>query len=329
MAMKTTSWSDIDSNNNNRQKSKRVSDLVEVYDKKNYSNKWQAIRLVGPITSNCMHTVKCQGKDPTKPILFFSDCLNYNRETGDFEDNNCPYCQVGVPKSIKFYQNAIIRELENNPPANKGERTPFEKEVRELGDNKFYVKENKETSSWTPVRMVELPKSLAGKLHNIEVLNFYKDPETGERHSASPSDLRYGVDLFITYKPDSNDPKEKYDIQRDADSGKTPITKEMRKEYLFWDLELPEIDEKLVRENFKRNALKLLNADNKEELAKVQASLQADTPKTSTPKPIKTVDLDDDLDDITPAQSAMSEDVEIKAPKASVSTMDMDEFEDL
>ena len=322
------SWSKIDEYNNDRPK--RVSDLVEVYDKKDYENVWKSVRFLGPIWSNCSHTVKTQGREG-KQNFFYVDCLNYNRETGQIEENGCPYCRVGVPTTIRYYQNAIIRELEEKQPVDKGDRTDFEKQVKELGGRKFFIKENKSTTSWTPVRIIQLSKSIVGKLKTIESLNYYKNEE-GERVTAPLSDLQYGVDLFIKYVPNATKPVDKYEVQRDSDSGKTPITKDMRKEYLLWDLELPTPDRQKTFADFKRNVPKLVNASRDVELQKIKEELQVTEDKPAKqPKPIKTVDLDeeDDLDnDVTPVQQALTEDVHLESNSKS-SLDDMDEFEDL
>jgi len=339
------SWTTVDEKSQksyDNDKTPRITDLYDFYSKDNYTDKYKTIRLVGPIYTNHFHMVKIRVKakdDPSKTIerVFYAPCLNYIAKQDVVDTSkNCPYCAVGLKPTIRFYQNAIIRELEENPPVDKGTRTAAEKELKVLGDKKFYCKESKTSSAWTPVRMIEIPKALTSKLRSIEEFNKYKDEETGERKSASPSDLKYGVDLFIKYCPNKA-AGEMYDIQRDVDSGKTPVTNEMRKEYLFWDFKIPEYDEESVRRNFIRNAANLIVPDEYQSiLDKIVAEhTTTSEKKEKQSKPIESVSIDDDddLDDIepTPSQTAFGDedldDVEIES--SSSQSYSDDEFEDL
>ena len=340
--MISQSWAELDAKNqktyNNAPRRPRPSELVEVYGKENFSNSWKRIRLYGPIKVDANHIVKgkIKKKDRTvKDVFFYVPCLNYNRETGEKEDHDCPYCKYVNNMQIRYYQNAIIRDLEENVPSDIGERTDKEKQLTTIDGFKCYVKESKESSAWTPVRIIEIPTSVATKLKGIQELNRYKD-ENGEVQTASPSDLKYGVDLLIKYD-DKAAAQQKYDVQRDPDSGKTPITNEIRKHYLMWDLEIPQVDAEAVKKEFPKNAKIVIPDDYHkeklqeylEELEKEEKSKKESKPKTE----VKSVTLDDDdLDDISPAQEAMSDDTDDVRfeSKAKPSSNDYDdEFEDL
>lgn len=336
--MSDVSWAVIDSKQNKYDNDKpiKIQDLVGFYDKSNFTRQYKRIRFFGPVVGRTTHIVKCSTankQDPSKmrSYMYSVDCINYNPETGEFEDNGCPYCNCGIPKQTRFYQNAIIRELEENAPelGKRGERTPYEQEVRLLGDKKFYLKENVNTSAWTPVRIVEIPRSLISSLKEAEELNFYKDPETGERKQASIADLKYGIDIYIKFDDTAKEMSKYYTAQRVPDIGKTPITNEMRKEYLVWKLVFPKLDKDKVIKDFNRSVERITNANDKETWQKIVDSLKPASTTTKEAKPIATVTLDDedmmDTNEITPAQQAM-EDVSFEA-KAPVNLDD--EFEDL
>lgn len=352
--MKSDSWAviaDKQKNYGDKPKRPRVSELVDVYDKKEYSKEYKTIRLYGPIKTDANHIIKGKRKlkDGTlKDVIFAVPCLNYNRETGEMEDHDCPYCKYVNGPQIRFYQNAIIREYEDNPPLNRGERTESEKQLKTIDGFKCYVKENKNTPAWTPVRIVEIPKSLTGELKKIQDFNKYRDEEGNICH-ASPSDLKYGVDLFIRYDAETSEPSKKYILVRDPDSGKTPITPDIRKSYLMWDLQIPPLNEEEIRKDFNNNCkIALPDASHKEAhkeyLAELEAKGEEKPAKTNKPAmSVKQVGLDDDdLDDLTPAQQAMTESNDVafesKPSKASKSEyedlddssdLDEDEFEDL
>lgn len=348
--MKSDSWAAIAEKQKNYQdkpKRPRVSELVEVYDKKNYSEDYKAIRLFGPIKTDANHIIKGKVKckdGKIKDVIFQVPCLNYNRETGEMENHNCPYCAYVNKPQVRFYQNAIVREIEENPPLNRGERTESEKQIKSIDGFKCYVKESRNTPAWTPVRIIDIPKTLLGDLKKVQDFNKYKD-ENGTVQLASPSDLKYGVDLLIRYE-EKNEPSKKYSLVRDPDSGKTPITKEIRQNYLMWDLQIPEIDEEEIRKEFDRNCkIALPDSAHKEIHSEYLAELESKEKSVSKEKPkteVKTVGLDeDDLEDLTPAQQAMAESKDVsfeskpsRASKTEYEDLDDsndldDEFEDL
>ena len=344
MVSTESSWGEIDSKSSKQRESfTRMSDLVEVYDKNNYKNSQKRVRLLGPVVSQCWHTVQCErrkddnGNTPkgmSADFWFYVPCANYNPKTMQYEDHDCPFCKAKVPASIRYYTNAIIRDLEDTAPANKGIRTEEEKVAKFLGENKFFLKESKETQAFTPVRVLEIPRSLTSKLKNIESTNYYMD-ENGRRVNAKLCDLQYGVDLFFFYNPDK-EPANMYDVVRDVDSGKTPISKEYRRELLLWDItKTPEIDVEAVKSSFKNVAARILNAKEPSYLQsyKDEANASAKAEAKERASQIKVVTLDDE-DDL-PAAPVKSQPAAKPSPVtesqsiASISSDDDDMFEDL
>lgn len=346
MVTTESSWGEIDSKSSKQRESfVRMSDLVEVYDKNNYKNSQKRVRLLGPVVSQCWHSVQCErrkddsGNAPkgmSADFWFYVPCLNYNPHTMQYEDHDCPFCKAKVPSQIRYYTNAIIRDLEDTAPANKGVRTEEEKIAKFLGENKFYLKESKETPAFTPVRVLEIPRSMTSKLKNIESTNYYMD-ENGRRVNAKLCDLQYGVDLFFFYNPDK-EPANMYDVVRDVDSGKTPISKEYRRELLLWDItKTPEVDAEMVRNTFKNVAARIINAKEPSYLQsyKDEANASAKAEAKERASQIKVVTLDDE-DDIAPAAAPVKVGASAARPSvtesqsiASISSDDDDMFEDL
>lgn len=331
-----TNWNQVDeeaqkSSGYDNYKYPRVSDFVEIFDRKEYTNNYATIRLLGPVAQTHMHIIKSKTKDG-KEVMYYQPCCNFDPVTQAPVDNGCPYCEAGIPKTIKYYENAIIRKLESQgEPGNSKPRTAYENEVRVLGDMKCYMKENKTDGAWTPVRVVEIPKSLVQKLKNLENLNYYKD-ENGERKTTSLTDLKYGVDLLIRYSPDQKEPAQMYDVQRDYETTKTPISSEDRKKLLLWNIYcMPEVDVERIKSEFKRSCSRITNAKNPEYI-KSLLEVEAPQKKKEEQKPVKTVSLDDnEMTDIenepvrTPVQEMEPEDLD---PVTSSHVID-DEFEDL
>lgn len=340
--MISNTWKQISEKNQsfyNNKKPVKISDLCGFYGKENYTKEFKFIRLFGPIKSRAMHCVEgrtVDSKGVAKKFIYYVDCANYNDETGGFDDHDCPYCKYGFPLQVKFYQNAIIRELEENAPDNRGQRTEFEKTPQTIEGVKYFVKEDPDVKkgAWTPVRIVEIPKALATKLGNMEESNFIKDPETGKRISMPVTDLQYGIDLCIKYDPDAA-ANAKYALEKDMDSGRTPITKEIRREYLIWDLKFPKPKIEDIKADFKRSAEKLVGAKNEEEFEAYKVALQAEKLNRATEKvaearinsvTLSDDDMMDDLDD-TPVQQVMKE-MELSGEPENNQDSD-DEFEDL
>lgn len=335
----TSSWTDIEEKNKKygNSRSYRMSDFVQVFDKKNYTKKYATFRPVGPIMAVHTHLVKCERQitdaedKRSKEYMYGAPCIDYDPETGTMkETRNCPYCKIGIPTTVRFYQNAIIRDLEKNFTPNNEQRTASEKTPREVEGVKFFFKESKDSPLKTPIQVIEYPKSLSSKLKEIQDFNFYKDPETGERKNAVLSDINNGVDLLIAYYPDK-DVANKYSIMRDADAGKTPISKETRRDYALWDINTfyaEPINEETIIEDFKKSLSKITGAkeDLKEQYIR-DNNLKAEKSEKSKPQ-IKSVSLDDDDledDDMTPVQSVGAS----SNSSSKVSTINEDEFEDL
>jgi hypothetical protein len=89
-------------------------------------------------------------------------CLDWEAKEDDFVRKVCPYRRAGLHVQTNYISNAIIRSLQASRPRELPEHIASERERRhEFWFKKFRLLPWK---SWTPVRLVRVPPSLADKL---------------------------------------------------------------------------------------------------------------------------------------------------------------------
>lgn len=238
-------------------KSPRLEDLFEVlaWPKK---AKWVQIRLFGPIVSSAQHWFKFSNAEG-KEVNFPKDCLRWDSEEHGFDISKpCPYCDLAdkfggkVVRAGKFfYSNAIVRDLQEDTPS-KIKMTPEEKK------SGF---KNMESDSWTPVRVVKIPISLARKLKSLAELN--KAKIDGQLQVVDLSDYEHGCDVQVKYDAKVENPTDMYQVQKDE---RTPITED-EEGYLVFNIEEPLPKEELAsaKEEAKRIAKSLSDLESDEE----------------------------------------------------------------
>lgn len=185
------------------------------------------VRLIGPIMSAIYHWVEITKQDGSK-ASFPATCCGYDPDTEVTDESKCPGCQCRITQQKFYFQNAIIRDLQEVKPANAKSVADFpeeqKKQYREIGDR-----------SWSPVRVLKIPKSCATQLHDIVKLNRHKI--AGVTMAKDVADDDYGVDLFIKYDPDEV-PANMYGIQK---GDCTPLTAE-EKTYKLYNLDVVKSD---------------------------------------------------------------------------------------
>jgi len=296
-------------------------DALEWYKyKTSKEEEFNHIRLLGPINSVCQHRVEVTKKDGSK-TAFPMTCSGYNPETEEINEAKCPACKAGLPISKVYFQNAIIRQLQEEKPAKAKtiEDYPDEKNkpYRQVGDK-----------HWSPIRVVRIVSTVAGQLRNISKLNKHKiDAKIVQMDVSDPN---YGCDVYIKFEKEAA-PANKYDSQKgDA----TPLTAE-EQGYKLFNLDVVKTDPKrqekdLIRLGYlkstqataagssapKETALTIEDDDTLPPAPNEQdftmPELQQEPPKTPAPK--------DKLDSITPAQ------LQALAQKAGVHATDPEEI---
>lgn len=213
-------------------------------------------RLIGDqILSIKRHWIKIYAGKEKKIIKVPRYCLKHNPLNEDEpHDVHCPYCdlshggsETNATASYEFFylMNAIDREEQENEPAKKGSPTKSEAKTG------F---KDKNSKTWTPVKVARLPSSVAGRIQELKDMNKKKDKNTGKTKTYDLDHPKFGCDLMLRYKPKASG-TDKYSVDK---GDRTPITDE-EKEYLTYNLS-PEIltltgllSEKEAAEDFKRN----------------------------------------------------------------------------
>jgi len=185
------------------------------------------IRLLGPIMSACYHWVEVQKKDGNK-VNFPMTCSGYNPDTEETDESKCPGCRAKIDQQKFYFQNCIIRQLQEDKPAKAKDITDFptemKKKYREVGDE-----------SWTPIKVVRITTTCATQLRDIFKLNRHKIG--GVITPKDVSDPKYGLDVFVKYDPDQP-PISMYNIQK---GDPTPLNEE-ELGYKLFNLEVVKTD---------------------------------------------------------------------------------------
>ena len=204
------SWGDVNPSSGNDNKS-----YMDVIDLHKFDPEWSAIRLVGSVFPIRQHWIPVQTKGGKKN--FSRVCL----KTLD-PSAHCPYCEAGFKTSSIFLHNAIIRSIQEDKPENKKKlRIPEGQEFRKKGD-----------TFWSPVRVVQLPSTIASKIKSFTKINKVK-AKSGAIKCFDVNHPKYGTDLLISFDGDKAGTA-KWDVQKDV---RSPLTQE-EMDYLLYDLDL-------------------------------------------------------------------------------------------
>jgi hypothetical protein len=207
-------------------KAPRPDELVDVLPSN--PKEWQTLRYVGPLAAVGGHWLNLEKPNPKKKTkAFYKPCRAFNPETEERDSTvYCPYCEDEsgwIRNDLIYWQNAIVRSLEEDAPAKRGKLTEKEKETG------FKEKGSK---AWTPARASRLTPGTVRELKKLSKLNRQTDKKTGEKKSWPLTHKRYGMDVEMMYDPDEA-PAKKYSVQKGE---KTRLNEEQR-EYLLWDVE--------------------------------------------------------------------------------------------
>ena len=227
-------------------KAPRIDQIVELFQPK--PKKFYQIRLVGPMFSYAAHWFEINKKDGKGQAKFSKDCLAWNDEVEALDsDRSCPYCDLDPKRAqVHYYQNVIIRDLEEKAPKDNS----VSKAERKTGFK------DKDSDSWTPVRVLRLPPSAVQLLRDLAELN--KHGKKGEKTAHPVEDEQYGCDIMYKFDPDATG-SGKHQFQKGDHS---PITEE-EAEYLLWNIEnmVEPDDVKTAKDEAKRIKPRLVGAE--------------------------------------------------------------------
>ena len=240
-------------------KPKRLDELVDIFKLKDIP---LDIRLLperkGINMYMCygQHWIRYECKSGTKSeIRIPKICLNIT-QNGDYVENGCPYCAKlsrdnGAIPQIRYMCEVIDRNEQEKQPA----RMNISKQEESSG-----IKDP-DSSSWTPVKILVLPKTAWKLLCDLKEGNAYRFLETGTgkyvlyndenkkkypdcpviKHRFPVDHPKFGCDVSIAYRQNEKSFVNRYSIQMQKD--KSPITEE-ESNYLVYNLDF----NKLVKE---------------------------------------------------------------------------------
>lgn len=303
-------FGDTKPNVGGRRETVKVSDLVEMLDwpKK---GKPVTVRLVGPVVGRGIHKIKVRKKDGTE-VEIQKACLAYNPKTDEKDSTvKCPYCKLptDLAKFSKLYfVNAIVRELQEDKPGKlkRPTKTELDTGFKEI-----------DSDTWTPVRVVRVPSSLALRIKQLGEKNIVKS-KTGEKKHFDPMHEKFGFDIDITFDkslPAAN----MYSADRaESPSGeKYSALSEEESNYLLWDIDqlYPAEDFEEAKKEAKSLQDRWVGGDNEDE--------DDDEPKSRKKPLLKAKHVDDDEDD-----DIDLDDEEDNAPKSKKSKKPADDEDD-
>ena len=294
--------------------------LLDLFDFKSVEGKWVTFRLFGDIMSFGNYWIAGVNKQGVKK-RFPQACPSFNYLTGQRESGKYdPWWEVEqserngsednksetVQFTRSFFINAIVRSEQDNEPA-KIRKTPEEAE------SGF---KDKDSSSWTPVKVLRMPPSLLQKIQELKPLNSVKF-KNGSIKCFDVTHPIYGRDIQVKFD-DSASPANKYSIQ--LGMKRTPLTEE-EKEYLTYDLDalyyVPKEEE--VKRSFelwaKRSGYSKKVEDETEDNFDMDKSEEEDEAPAPAKKPVKKApikkvveddedDFDEDAEDEVPVKKS-------------------------
>lgn len=207
-----------------------------------------------PILPLKQHWIKIRAGKDKREIKVSRWCIAFDptNEKAPRKGVTCPYCALSQGEdgscqtSVRYYANAIVRDLQADMPR-AATKQKLSSEEKKTG----FIQMGSKT--WTPVRVIALPGSLAEKIQKLEKRNTHKDKKSKEKKAFPVTDARYGIDIAIAFD-NSKAGGDKYSVDRGEHS---PLTDE-EKEYLVWDLSASLVDklgtktQKEAEEDFKR-----------------------------------------------------------------------------
>ena len=171
----------------------RLEELIDLY---KIPKEWGQVRFLPEITSYYVFWITIKDKEGNKAKPFPKVCLDYNPKTEEFDKEICPYRKNQIGRGQKIYlANAIVREFQENEPRRIPKHSKKERKGKKDADDRRVYRKEKETESWTPVRVIRLPSSLVAGLRNLRALNKSK----GKVHDIT--DLKYGADVYLSHDP--------------------------------------------------------------------------------------------------------------------------------
>ncbi len=224
-------------------------------------DKFVTVRIISPVYMYAGYWVATKKKDGS-PAKFYMPSPSYDPDSQSFDTTKFdPFFEIskgekGVERDARMVQiqkygycNAIIMHEEARRP----ERIPRPTE-QELATG---FKE-KDSDSWTPVKVLRLSSTMMEQIQGIAQTNVVTNRNTGETKSMSIAHPKFGMTIRIKHSP-----KKPAASQYQILPGERMPLSERQLKYLTWDLsdlERPEPEDR-IRESYDRWAEKMGLAD--------------------------------------------------------------------
>ena len=213
-----------------RERGPRIDELVQLAEFPH--GKWVRIRLFGDTYPYGTHWVKTKKKDGGE-ATFPTPCLAFDGTTGRKDSTlDCPWCDH-TGKEIRFSTDYFVNGIMRGLKAPRDLTEPTDEEA-ESGLKQM------DSDTWTPIRAVRMPSSLARAVKELKSLNVHETESGSENFSVLHP--KFGCDILVKFNKDAT-PAQRYTVQL---SDKTPLTK-AEKAYLIWDLsdlqQVPSLEE--------------------------------------------------------------------------------------
>jgi hypothetical protein len=294
----------------------RVGDLVEMLE---LDENWKNIRIVGLPVVHRVHWFKLYSEKKNSIVSLMKPAAGVNPETGEYDAENDPYhTLLGLESKEEYYVNVIDRDIQNDEPKKKRDRTPKEEKQREWNGGSYYLKESKTKGGWTPVRVMRLTPAMARKISELGDLNKVTNKKTGKTTTYMVDHPKYGFDISIKYDKKAKSANEMYSIQK---SDRSPLTEE-ELELLLWKIPDQISETTAVAEKEAKNLMtRICDEEGNLLFAKSDKSSKSKSKKGFADK-FDDEDADEDDEDEKPSKS------KAKSSKSKSSKFDEDEDEE-
>lgn len=225
-----------------REDTPKLTDLVEMYDWPKKGS-FGTIRATGPVQGRGLHKVNVMKKDGSTTEIT-KVCLAYNVDTDEFDsDAHCPYCNMPEgyqTRKKRYFMNVIDRRIEEDAPAN----------IKKTAEETKTGFKDVSSKSWTPVRVLGVPSTVATRLQQLSAKNVVKNKQ-GQKKQFDFNHDRFGFDLDISFDK-SAAAANMYGCDRNQDERFTPLTEDQL-DYLLFDLDViyPAEDEETAKREAK------------------------------------------------------------------------------
>ncbi len=276
-----------------REKAPQLNEQVDLLEWPKKGNS-VTVRLLGPVAPRGVHKIKVT-KRTGEETEITKACLAFDPSIDDKDsDKHCPYCEMD--KSMQRYSkvyfiNVIDRRLTEDAPA----------KIRKTAEEQKTGHKDMDSNSWTPVRVLRVPSTLALRFKTLGERNVVKTKD-GEKKAFPATHPRFGFDIDVSFDkslPAAN----MYSADRNTEEKYTPLTEE-EKAYLTYDLEpLYEPEDEAVAESEAESLSSRWGDSHPDEKSKRKAKDEEDDdiPRSKSKKNAKSkVDDYDDEDDEPP-----------------------------